>query len=106
MPAVIEARRTGRPPRIAARMAGIAPMGLTAAIAHTARLPTIVDIPRHVRTVLRRVDTRRRVATAAAVAVITAAAKAEDLTVEAEASTVVEVADIVAEEAVTINPIS
>lgn len=99
MPAVIEARRTGRPPRIAARTAGIA---------LTVRLPTIVDIPRHVHIVLRRVATPLHAATVVAVA-ITLAAVAEAPIVEAEvvaASTAVEVAGMVVEVAVTINPIS
>lgn len=99
----IVAQRTGHRPRIAARTVGIVPTVLTAAIALTARLPTIVGIPRHE-------DTRLRAATAVAaeVAVITAAAEAEAPIVAAEvaeASTAVEVADIVAEAAVTTNRI-
>ena len=83
-------------------------MARTAAIDPTARRPTIADTPRHAPTVLPRVDTRRRVATAV-VAAITAAAVAVASTEAAEAvvaSTAVEVADTVVEAAVTTNQLS
>jgi len=107
-PADIGVLRIGRVRLITARTAAIVPTALMVAIGHTARRHTIADIPHHARTVLPRVDTRRRVATAV-VAAITAAVVAVDSTVAAEAvvaSTAVEVADTVVEAAVTTNQFS
>jgi hypothetical protein len=107
---VIAAQQIGRRPLTAARTAAIALMGLPAAIALTARLPTIADIPRrdHMADPLRPVATRLHAAIAAVVVVITGAAEAAGPTVEAAvvAPTAVEVAATVVEAAVTTKRIS